>query len=129
MKNETDKLLSNCCHAPIMEHIGVEGTGCWICTKCRKGCDPARETEAAWVKELKEIKANIIYRHKVSPNNFEAYLNDSFINIESLLSSTEKATRERCAEELEKAVRAANRYKALGNAIQLISDWRKEQER
>ncbi len=33
------KDLSSCCKAPIVTQIADEGTGCYICTKCRKGCD------------------------------------------------------------------------------------------
>lgn len=33
--------LSKCCNAPIKAHYAYEGTGCYVCEKCGKACDPA----------------------------------------------------------------------------------------
>ncbi len=33
-------LKSKCCQAGINLHQGDEGTNCYICSKCKKGCDP-----------------------------------------------------------------------------------------
>ena len=55
---------------------------------------PKEAEGVEWTESLKEIKSNILYRHKVSPNNFEAYLNDCFENIRSILTRPQLQTGE-----------------------------------
>lgn len=41
----TGPSLSSCCGAPIKAHYADEGTGCYLCEKCGKACDPAPSAE------------------------------------------------------------------------------------
>lgn len=82
------------------------------------------EIEAAWVKEFSKFIAKVEYRP--TPDEIKSF-------IRTLLSSTEKATRERCAEELEnmshKNAKILYTPLLFGAIEKQIKNWRKEQER
>lgn len=44
--------LSNCCNSPIETSSSDEGTGCYICTKCKKGCDPVSNQHKEKAQEI-----------------------------------------------------------------------------
>lgn len=73
-------------------------------------------SEAQPLVELDEIKSNILYRHKVSPNNFEEYLNDSFRNIQERFATKSEPVK-MTVEELVNVTRPFWKYKDDMNFI------------
>ena len=41
INQKSSKLKSDCCGVAVQTHYSYEGTGCYLCLKCEKACDPS----------------------------------------------------------------------------------------